>query len=277
MLVLFGSNSGTCKAFAEDIQSKASDFGLEAEVKTLDDSVDHLPTDRPVVIISPSYEGRPADNAKGFVAWLEANAAASNTSKLKGVRFTVFGVGNSEWYATFHRIPKLINDVLPQLGATSFYPAGFSDVKEDLVGPWEKWTEGLWDALRESTGTTEKVETSELKVNMEKSSLNQVLAGEEIGTATVKVNRELCGDKIGLKKMHMEVELPQGTSYETGKSFFSQKQVEKSRSNISGDYLVVLPYNQKDTVGRVLNRFQIQADNIVSISGTKKAFLVCFL
>jgi cytochrome P450 / NADPH-cytochrome P450 reductase len=88
LAILYGSNAGSCKTFAEQIQQTALFHGLKATIATLDSATEHIPTDRPVVIVTPSYEGQPADNAKGFVAWLEANR--SDVSKLKGVKYGMF-------------------------------------------------------------------------------------------------------------------------------------------------------------------------------------------
>ena len=44
-----------------------------------------------------------------------------------------------------------------------------------------------------------------------------------------------------------------------------------------GDYLVVLPYNPQDSIGRVLARFGLHPDDLINISGTRKSFLVSFL
>ena len=43
---------------------------------------------------------------------------------------------------------------------------------------------------------------------------------------------------------------------------------------VIGDYLVVLPYNNQDTVRRVLAKFQLHPDDRINISGTRKSFLV---
>ena len=214
VLVLYASNAGTCKSFAEDLQTSGHRYGLDAEIKTLDEATDHLPLDRPVVIISPSYEGKPADNARNFVAWLEANAGSS--SKLKGLRYTVFGVGNSEWASTFHRVPKLINELLAQMGAERFYEAGFTDVRSDVVGPWEKWTEELWTKLRAVTGTKEEIKDEGLKLTIDKSTTPSDLGEDEMSFATVRMNKEIAGTEVGPAKRHMEIELPEGVTYESG-------------------------------------------------------------
>ena len=63
MTILFGSNSGSCESFAGTLASEAS----------LDSAVGSLPNDQPVIIITTSYEGKPCENAKQFVTYLESN------------------------------------------------------------------------------------------------------------------------------------------------------------------------------------------------------------
>ena len=72
--VLYGSNAGTCKSYAEDLETNAGRYGFKANIGSLDSATEHIPKDQPIVIIEPSYEGKPADNAKKFTAWLESNA-----------------------------------------------------------------------------------------------------------------------------------------------------------------------------------------------------------
>ena len=273
MLILYGSNAGTCKSFAEDLQTSGHRYGLDADIKTLDDVTHHLPVDRPIVIVCPSYEGKPADNAKNFVAWLEANAGDS--SKLKGLRYTVFGVGNSEWASTFHRVPKLINDCLAQAGAERFYEVGFTDVRSDLVGPWEKWTEGLWTKLRAVTGTKEEIKDDGLQLTIDKSSVSSSLGEDEMTFGTVRLNKEIAGTEVGPAKRHLELELAEGQTYESGTCEKTRHQlIALEKLTLTGDYLVVLPHNNVDTIRRVLSRFELHGDDLLTLSGTKKAFLV---
>ena len=92
MLIAYGSNTGTCQAFAQRLASDAVAHGFAPEVKDMDAVVDKLPKESPVVIITCSYEGQPPDNAARFVEWLQ-----SSETKLDGVRFAVFGCGHSEF------------------------------------------------------------------------------------------------------------------------------------------------------------------------------------
>jgi cytochrome P450 / NADPH-cytochrome P450 reductase len=90
MLILYGSNSGTCEALAQSLARAASGRGFHAQVEPLDSAVGKVPKDQPVVMISSSYEGQPPDNAAHFFEWvqnLEGN-------EFDGVRFATYGCGN---------------------------------------------------------------------------------------------------------------------------------------------------------------------------------------
>ncbi|KAK9793614.1 putative Cytochrome P450 [Seiridium cardinale] len=248
LLILYGSNAGTCKYIAEDLQTMAKERGLNPEVKTMDEATEHLPTNLPVIIISPSYEGKPADNARKFVAWVESLESGA----LENVTFGVFGVGNSEWANTFHKVPRFLNDTLLKLGAKLLTKAGFVDVKEDVVGPWEDWRDELLNSVGDEKHPTQ---APELSVKFEKPSMANKLAGSDVSEALVKKNIEIASAEFGSAKRHMEVELPEGNTYEPG------------------DYLVVMPTNPPDLIKRVVRRFNLNLDDTLTISGTSKEFL----
>ncbi|KAI3319402.1 cytochrome P450 [Xylariaceae sp. AK1471] len=250
LLILYGSNAGTCKYLAEDLETAARDRGFNPTVKTMDEGTEQLSKDIPVAVITPSYEGKPADNARNFVAWLEAGKPDS----LKDVQYAVFGAGNSEWVTTFHRIPKLVDEVMPKLGAKRVISAKFVDVKEDFVSPWEDWRDEL---LASFSGGSQPVlaSTPELEVTIEKPEMADMLAGEKLSTGLVKENKQIAGPEVGSAKRHIEIELPEDVTYEPG------------------DYLVVLPTNPPDMIRRAASRFGLNMDDIVTIKGTSKEFL----
>lgn len=92
MTILYGSNTGTCLAFAQRMASTAADHGFEAKVLEMDSVVGDLPKSQPIVIITASYEGNPPDNAARFVSWLEKLEPRA----LSGTQFAVFGCGHSK-------------------------------------------------------------------------------------------------------------------------------------------------------------------------------------
>ncbi|PSR76254.1 cytochrome P450 [Coniella lustricola] len=257
LALYYGGNTGTCKAYAEDMQTVAPNFGFDVPngVCSLDEAVENLPTDKPVLIFAASYEGQPADNAKMFVAWLEGLAKTGNSDALTGVNFAIFGAGNSSWSSTFHRIPKLVEELMVKLGAKQILPPGLVDVSEDVLGPYEGWKDDLFPVMRELSGATAEVKMEALTVDVVQPEAPQKLAGQDMKAGLVLVNKEIAPCGPGPLKKHMEVLLPPGTTYS------------------GGDYLVVLPFNPRSNIRRVMNRFGLHADDLLEVSGTNKEFL----
>ena len=248
--VFFGGETGTCESLAQSLSEKGPDYGLDIDVQSLDAATEHLPTDNPCVIITSSYEGKPPGNAKKFVSWVEHLDSMSGT--LPKNKYAVYGVGNSDWAGTFHRIPRLIDETICKLGGERIVEAGYSDVKEDLVGPWEEWSEKLCQTISGSKAAESFVG---VEISIESNNLPQTLGGEEMTTGTVISNYELADTSVGLAKHHMEIRLPAGSTY------------------TSGDYLVVQPRNPEETVRRVLTRFGLSDYDMMSVKGSKKKFL----
>ena len=255
--VFFGGNMGTSESLVQALSRSAPEFSLDvSDIRDLDTATQKLPTDRPFVIIIPSYEGRPPDNAKKFVAWIELLAAKGDRLP-SGIKFAVFGVGNSDWVHTFHKVPRMVDQTLEQLGAERIVEAGFANVKRDLVGPWEAWSEKLCIVL---SGTTkqEHPERIGVDVRIERNNMNtlpQALGGEQMSAGIVTANRELADTSVGAAKRHVEVRLPAECKYQ------------------SGDYLVVQGRNPDETVFRVMKRFDLSAEDVMSVQSTKKDFI----
>lgn len=93
--ILYGSNTGTCQAFAQKTAAAASSRGFAAQVADMDSAVDGLDKTVPVVIFTSSYEGEPPDNAAKLVEWLQTLKSGS----LEGMEYAVFGCGHRKFSA----------------------------------------------------------------------------------------------------------------------------------------------------------------------------------
>jgi cytochrome P450 / NADPH-cytochrome P450 reductase len=70
--------------------------------------------------------------------------------QMNGLRFAMFGCGNSDWTQTFQRIPKLINTRLEKLGGQRLMEIGTGDAsKGDFFEAFEAWEAKLWETLSE--------------------------------------------------------------------------------------------------------------------------------
>ena len=137
LLVLYGSNTGTCETIAHRIGEDATVRGFSATVAELDAYAGKLPTEGAVVIATASYNGTPPDNAAKFVEWLSGASLASKA--LAGVRYTVFGCGDHDWADTFQRIPRLIDAKLEEHGAEPIYPRAEGDQSDDIDSQFRNW------------------------------------------------------------------------------------------------------------------------------------------
>ena len=78
-----------------------------------------------LVLIMPTYtEGTPPDTAKWFYNWLEESSTDFRVGAhfLKGLKFAVFGLGNSEYKDHFNTVGKNCDKFLFQLSAERISP-----------------------------------------------------------------------------------------------------------------------------------------------------------
>ena len=143
LLVIYGSNFGSSEAFARKITADAGAHGFAAEVGPMDEFVGRLPTEGALLVVTASYQGKPPDNARAFVRWVEGLAPGD----LAGVRFAVLGCGDRKWSKTFQAIPTKVDRALAGAGATRLRERGEVDADRDIVTMFEQWYEGLWPAL----------------------------------------------------------------------------------------------------------------------------------
>ncbi|KAI5917076.1 bifunctional P-450:NADPH-P450 reductase [Camillea tinctor] len=249
MTILYGSNSGTCESLAHRLAIDAGLRGYKvAQVDCLDAHREKLPRDQPVVIVTTSYEGRPTVNAAHFVSWLENLADAD---ALRGVRYAVFGCGHHDWPQTFHRIPKLVDRRLEEVGATRLVDIGLADVaSEDVFVAFETWEDNVfWPALNPSSSAATKTATApNVTLQAHISNLRASTLRLNVQPARVSAARTLTAAGEPVKK-HLDIALPEGMTYR------------------AGDYLAVLPINPRETVLRALRRFGLPWDANITIHG----------
>ncbi|KAJ7771297.1 fatty acid hydroxylase [Mycena maculata] len=246
LYVLYGSNTGTSEAFAQRIANEAPSYGFHASIGTLDSAMERVPTDGPVIIITASFEGQPADNAARFIDWLR-NVEGS---QLTGVRYAVFGCGNSDWTATYQAIPKLCDGLFEKNGATRIVPFSAGDASTgEFFQVFDNFEAKLWEAL------TKEYSTSKPELSAAMFEVRSVDSGKE-RAATLRQEDALLGRVVenrvltrhGPVKRHIEFELPEGTTAQ------------------AGAYVAILPQNPARDVHRVLARFGLSNEEEVVIS-----------
>ncbi|RMZ87908.1 hypothetical protein DV736_g4861, partial [Chaetothyriales sp. CBS 134916] len=237
--VLYGSNSGTCEGLTQVLARNAASHGFDATIKSMDAAVDHISSDQPLVIITASYEGKPPDNAGTFCEWLK-----SKSSDMKGLKYAVFGCGHHDWVNTFQKIPKLVDSQLAALGASRICPRGESDVAEGTIfDDFDQWQDNvLWPQL----GAGESAQ-SERGIDVHISTNSRASHLNHKGQDALVVTNDILTSPGEPEKRHMQFRLPSSLTYK------------------AGDYLALLPLNNIKTVSRVLQRFGIPWDAVMTV------------
>lgn len=249
MSVYYGSNSGTCEALANRLASDAASHGFNATVDKLDAVKDNLPTDRPVAIITASYEGQPADNAAHFVTWLNG----LKESELSNVQYCVFGCGHRDWATTFLKVPKSIDNTIEERGGTRIVEMGAADAsKGDIFTEFEAWEDKVfWPTLKERYGALDSSEGSpfEASFDIEISTPRSSMLRQDVREARVEAVEVLTAAGAP-EKRHVEISLPSDMAYS------------------AGDYLAILPLNPKENIARAMRYFGLAWDSMLTISSS---------
>jgi cytochrome P450/NADPH-cytochrome P450 reductase len=252
LLVLFGSNSGSCQDFAYRISTDATAQGYDVKMASLDTFAGNLPTKGAVLIVTASYEGQPTDNAKKFVNWLKTE----QTAHLQGVQYAVFGCGNKDWSRTYQAIPTFIDHRLNELGATRLFARGEADAKNDFFGDFDKWYEPVWNELGKHFNLSANTNaTTNYSVEFVADNRAMLLGETTMQQGIIVANKELVNMAApnARSKRHFEIALPQGMTY------------------TAGDYLRILPINSREKVDKLLSRFHLDYGTKIVIN-TNKAY-----
>lgn len=253
LLVLYGSNLGTAEELAARVADLATVNGFAVKLAALDETVGALPTQGGVIIFCASYNGAPPDNATQFVKWLSAEHAAD---AFKGVRYAVFGCGNTDWAATYQAVPRLIDERLSAHGAKRVHSRGEGDAREDLTGQFESWFEKLRPLAAAELGvpTDFAADPAEPLYRIDPIGPSVTPMAISLGGASVMkvlVNRELQSADSDRSTRHIEIALPPGVSYRPG------------------DHLSVVPRNDPALVDAVARRFGFQPSDQIRLTAAE--------
>ncbi|XP_044602231.2 S-adenosyl-L-methionine-dependent tRNA 4-demethylwyosine synthase TYW1 isoform X3 [Equus asinus] len=134
--IFYGSQTGTAKGFATILAEAVTCLGLPVAIINLKeyDPDDHLVeevTSKSVCafLVATYTDGRPTESAEWFCKWLEEASIDFRFGQtyLKGMRYTVFGLGNSAYASHFNKIGKNVDKWLWMLGAHRVMTRGEGD------------------------------------------------------------------------------------------------------------------------------------------------------
>lgn len=162
LTIYYASQSGTSAYFASQLQREGTEMGFDIALRSVRFLVEQVKDEpspqeelrnilvphktkrgkqrgRAAFLISTYHEGGPTDDAIPFVELLASLDQHSDC--LKGLRYAVFGFGDSGYGQKFNMQGKLYDSVLEQLGAKRIASIGLGDQAKDLEYDFEtfKW------------------------------------------------------------------------------------------------------------------------------------------
>ncbi|MDF3298935.1 cytochrome P450 [Streptomyces tropicalis] len=252
VLLLHGSNYGTCRDFAAQLADDTAAIGCDTEVAPLDAYAGGLPADRTVVVAAASYNGRPTDDATAFDAWLES---APDTT---GVTYAVLGVGDRNWAATYQHVPTRIDERLAAGGATRLTGRAAADASGDLTGTVRDFTVRLRAALLERHSDPDAAadapagpDTAYEVRTLSGGPLDALADRHGLVPMTVTEAYDLTAPGYPRRKRFLRVALPDGVTYRTA------------------DHLTVLPANDPGLVERAAAALGVDLGTVLDVRATR--------
>ncbi|XP_064250796.1 S-adenosyl-L-methionine-dependent tRNA 4-demethylwyosine synthase TYW1-like isoform X2 [Passer domesticus] len=250
--IFYGSQTGTAKRFAKALAEAVTSLNLPVEVINMGDYdpedglVEETNSRNICVFLVATYtEGQPPESAAWFCKWLEeaANDFRVGKSLLQGLRYAVFGLGNSAYVNHYNTVGRRMDRWLWMLSASRIMARaeGDSNVVQSKHGSieadFEAWKAKFLIRLQalcrgekkpcrgkckkgkcKSSGKQSKEsldhdhETSE-QDNTEAEELFETSSEEEAGSTDSVIDVEDLGNIMGrMKKAKREQELQEGAA-----------------------------------------------------------------
>jgi tRNA wybutosine-synthesizing protein 1 len=152
IMILYGSQTGTAKKLAQLVEQTTIEAGLPTYTMSLADYDTDLYACESricVFIISTYTEGTPPDEAAWFYRWLSEIIFDFRVDKtyLSGLKYAVFGLGNSLYQDHFNKVARHVNTWLAACSATRICPLGEGDVDQNLEETFQVWKKQLLVSL----------------------------------------------------------------------------------------------------------------------------------
>uniref|UniRef100_A0A7N8XQL5 S-adenosyl-L-methionine-dependent tRNA 4-demethylwyosine synthase TYW1 n=1 Tax=Mastacembelus armatus TaxID=205130 RepID=A0A7N8XQL5_9TELE len=134
--IFYGSQTGTAKGFAKQLAEEVEALGIPAQVI---DMKDYDPDDQLadecsgksvcVFLVATYTDGQPTESAEWFCKWLEEASTDFRYGKtyLKGLRYAVFGLGNSVYIGHYNTVGKNVDKWLWMLSGMRIMTRGEGD------------------------------------------------------------------------------------------------------------------------------------------------------
>lgn len=139
--ILFGTESGTAEFVSEDLATRLEDLGTVELSDMSDYSIENLsPESIYIIVCSTHGEGELPESAIPFF-----DALVENEPNIKGLRYAMFGLGDSSYEESYSQGSEKINVKLAELGGTRIGEYGRHDASahEAASDVALEWVEGI--------------------------------------------------------------------------------------------------------------------------------------
>jgi sulfite reductase alpha subunit-like flavoprotein len=177
LTILYASQLGTAAEIAKNIHSEAEAKGIKSHVAAMNDfGFENISAEKtPIVVIvaSSTGDGDAPDNSSKF--YNEVKRRSNAEDRLKGVYFTVLGLGDSN-YTRYMAVPRVFKNRFLEMGATTFYEPVEADEVDGLEEIVDEWISKLWTPV-------------EMAIEAKKNIGDGGKSGGEIGEDGVIINK----------------------------------------------------------------------------------------
>eukprot|EP01120_Amphizonella_sp_Union-15-10_P006299 TRINITY_DN1999_c0_g1_i1.p1 TRINITY_DN1999_c0_g1~~TRINITY_DN1999_c0_g1_i1.p1 ORF type:complete len:662 (+),score=128.62 TRINITY_DN1999_c0_g1_i1:124-2109(+) len=265
MSLFYYSQTGTAEEYCYRIEREAKNLGFETSVHDVDEyDRDQLCDESFIVFCAATYgEGDPPDNATEFHDWITSDERPDDF--LNGVKFSVFGLGNSS-YPHYNKVARVLDKRFHQLGAKRVGVRGEGDDDKQLEEDFTKWRESWWNEVckefnidktnqadndkKPDRRTRMSVFTVDdpaiTKLDMDKLRGSKAYEGREIYWGKVLVNKELHSPTSTRSCRHLEIEIGKLT-YEPG------------------DHVGIFPENNETLVHKLAARLNADLNQVIAL------------
>eukprot|EP00543_Licmophora_paradoxa_P011099 CAMPEP_0202478168 /NCGR_PEP_ID=MMETSP1360-20130828/94319_1 /ASSEMBLY_ACC=CAM_ASM_000848 /TAXON_ID=515479 /ORGANISM="Licmophora paradoxa, Strain CCMP2313" /LENGTH=819 /DNA_ID=CAMNT_0049105437 /DNA_START=700 /DNA_END=3156 /DNA_ORIENTATION=- len=157
LTIYYATQSGTSEFYAYSLQQEGQKMEIDVGicnvsnlVQTIEMSIDHELSDilvphttksgkkrgRAVFLVSTYNDGGPSDDGRAFLKILQE---LQDHKYFKGLRYAVFGFGNSTYGNTYNVQGKRYDQLLANLGGKRLVPLTLGDDSKDIDWDFEQW------------------------------------------------------------------------------------------------------------------------------------------
>lgn len=272
--LVFGSQTGNAAYFASQLAEQLEQTcGHTVTLSALDDvDVRNVLDDHqsPLVVVCSVFgEGEPPDNAKKFVAALEAPTVQP---ACKGGDFCVMGLGDSRYaMERFNVIGKRLDQRLEQLGRRRLIPFVPGDVADDVEAAFDRFASQVLAKLPPQLNTTNN-NNNNTPSDAPKQKVDEVVLVEAPAPDAPRVYYRSFDPAVYHEDNPRTLQCAaKRIVSRPGERVVAELLFREAGDYSTGDYLAVYPENPRATVDAVLKRCDLDPNQWFSLRGFQSA------